>query len=182
MTAAVRPNGLPALRDLPIKFTRRSATPGFEKLVGKSTDLAKHSPHEYASEDGRWIVRSVHHSGYGSTNSGRVRWYASLDGSYFPLRWGGGSYTLTREDAIDAIHRQIAQGVCDGFEVLADMRRKAEAAQRAADLRAANLVKARDLLGRMSGADFLCMTKALAEHVDLDKLARAVESAERASC
>jgi hypothetical protein len=173
----MRSNGLPALKDLPITFKRRAATPGFEKLVGKETERAKHSPFEYVSVDGRWILRSVQHTGYGSTLSGRVRWYASLDGDLFALRFGGGCYTLSLEDAVDEIHKQIARGLCDGFEVLAQMRREAEAAARAADLHASNLVKARELLGRMYGADPTQMVEALAAHVNLDALTRAVESA-----
>ena len=173
----MRSNGMPALRDLPITFTRRSATPGFEKLVGKETDRAKHSPYEYASEDGRWIIRSVQHTGYGSTLSGRVRWYAICDGRLFSLGFGSGSYTLSREDAIDEIHKKIARGLCNGFEVLAEMRKAAEAELRAAKLHAANLVKARDLIGRLYGADPTRMVEALARHVDLDALTRAVESA-----
>ena len=173
-----RPNGLPALRDLPIKFKRRAATTDLSKLVGKETERAKHSPYEYVSEDERWIIRAVHHSGHGSTNSGRVRWYVSHNEKFFPLRWGtGGHYTISREDAIDEIHRRIAQGVCEGFEVLAKMRQAAENKQRAAELHAANLVKARDLLGRMYGVDPTRMVEQLAALVDLDKLSRAVDSA-----
>lgn len=173
----MRSNSLPALRDLPITFKRRTATPGFEKLVGKETERAKHSPFEYASADGRWIIRSVQHTGYGSSLSGRVRWYASRDGSLFPLRFGGGCYTLSLEDAVDEIHKQIARGLCDGFEVLAQMREEAEAAVRAADLHATNLVKAHALLGRLCGVDPTRMVEALAKHVDLGALTRAVESA-----
>lgn len=174
----MRSNGLPALRDLPITFKRRAATPGFAKLVGEETDRAKHSPYEYASEDGRWIIRSVQHTGYGSTLSGRVRWYVSYEGRFFPLRWGSGStYTLSREDAVDDIHRRIGKGLRDGFEVLANMRKDAEAAQRAAEKHAADLVKARELLGQLYGADPARMAEALAAYVDLDKLARAVDSA-----
>lgn len=173
----MRSNGLPPLRDLPITFKRRAATPGFEKLVGKESDRAKHSPYEYASADGRWIIRSVQHTGYGSTLSGRVRWYATCDGRLFPLRFGGGCYTLSMEDAVDEVHKQIAQGLCNGFSVLAEMRKAGEAELRAAELRAANLVKARDLLGRIYGADPTRLVEALAVHVNLDVLARAVESA-----
>ena len=179
MTAVVRPNGLPALRDLPIKFTRRSATPGFEKLVGKETDRSKHSPHEYVSEDGRWVIRSTQHSGHGSTNSGRVHWYVTYNGSLFMLRWGSGkTYAITREDAIDEIHRRLAQGVCDGFKVLAKMRQDAEAAQRAAVQHAAALVRAKDLLDHICGADPKRMVEALASLVNLDALGRAVARAE----
>ena len=183
MTASVRPNirpnGLPALRDLPIKFTRRAATPGFEKLVGKETAREKHSPHEYVSADGRWVIRSVQYSGHGSTNSGRVHWYVAYNGALFMLRWGSGkTYTITREDAIDEIHRRIAEGVCDGFRVLAKRRADAEAAQRAAEQRAAALVRAEDLLGHICGADPGRMVEALAALVDLDALGRAVARAE----
>ena len=182
MTAVIRPNGLPALRDLPIKFTRRPATPGFEKLVGKETDRGKHSPHEYVSEDGRWVIRSVQHSGHGSTNSGRVRWYVSHDGSLFMLRWGSGKcYMISREDAIDEIHRQIALGVCNGFKVLAKMRSDADSAQRASDQQAANLVRAKELLGHICGADPSRMVEALATLVDLDALGRAIARAEGAA-
>lgn len=182
MTAAVRPNGLPALRDLPIKFTRRTATPGFEKLVGKETARAKHSPHEYVSEDGSWVIRSVQHSGHGSTNGGRVHWYVTYNGALFMLRWGSGkTYTITREDAIDEIHRRIAEGVCDAFRVLAKMRQDAEAAQRAADQHAAALVRAKDLLGHICGAEPARMVEALAALVDLDALGRAVARAEGAA-
>ena len=176
--AAPRSNGLPALRDLPITFKRRAATPGFEKLVGKETDRAKPSPHEYASADGRWIIRAVQHTGYGSSLSGRVRWYVALDGNYFPVGFSsGGSYTLSLEDAVDEIHRKIGRGLCGGFEVLSQIRQTAEARQRAAQKRDDDLVKARDLLGRLYGADPTRMVEALAGHVDLDALARAVESA-----
>ena len=179
MTAVIRPNGLPALRDLPIKFTRRPATPGFDKLVGKETDRAKHSPHEYVSEDGRWLIRSVQHSGHGSTNFGRVRWYVSYNGSLFMLRCGSGkSYMISREDAIDEIHRAVASGVCKGFEVLAKMRQKAEAAQRAAELHEANLGRAQLLLELVRKADTSRMVEALAALVDLNALSRAVTRAE----
>jgi hypothetical protein len=178
MLVTTRPNGLPALRDLPIKFKRRAATTDLSKLVGKETDRAKHSPYEYVSEDERWIIRAVHHSGHGSTNSGRVRWYVSHNGKFFPLRWGtGGHYTISREDAIDEIHRRIAQGVCEGFEVLAKIRKAAEDAQRAVELHAANLVRAKELLGRVYGADPTRMIEALAKHVNLDAFARAVNTA-----
>jgi hypothetical protein len=173
----MRSNGLPALRDLPITFKRRAATPGFEKIVGKETDRAKPSPHEYASADGRWIIRSVQHTGYGSSLSGRVRWYVALDGNYFSVGFGSGNYTLSMEDAVDEIHRKIARGLCGGFEVLAQIRKTAEAQQQAAQKRADDLVKARDLLGRLYGADPTRMIEALASHGDLDALTRAVESA-----
>ena len=175
--STMRFNGLPPLRDLPITFKRRAATPGFEKIVGKESDGAKHSPYEYVSTDGRWILRSVQHTGYGSTLGGRVRWYASCDGRLFPLRFSGGCYTLSMEDAVDTVHKRIGQGLCDGFAVLAKMRKAAKAKQQAAELHAANLVKARDLLGRMYGAEPTRMVEALAAHVNLDALARAVESA-----
>ncbi len=181
MTATMRPNGLPALRDLPIKFKRRPGSPGFEKLVGKETDRKKHSPHEYASEDGRWIIRATQHSGYGSTNSGRVRWHVSLDDRFFPVGYQN-SDAHTLEDAIDDIHRRIGGGVCDGFEVLTKMRQDAEAKQHAAEKSAADLARARELLGHIYGADPTRMVEALAEHVDLDKLARAVERAVEVSC
>ena len=173
----MRSNGLPALRDLPITFKRRAATPGFEKLVGKETDRAKPSPYEYVSADGHWIIRSVQHTGYGSSLSGRVRWYVAHDGRHYSVGFGSGSYTLSMEDAIDEIHRKIARGLCDGFEVLAEMRKTAEAERRAAERRAANLVKAGDLLGRLYDADPTLMVEALVEHVDLDTLARAVDRA-----
>ena len=176
----MRSNGLPPLRDLPIKFKRRDATPGFEKLVGKETDRSKHAPYEYASEDGRWLIRSVQHTGYGSTLSGRVRWYVICDGRLFTVGFGSsGCYTLSREDAIDEVHRKIGRGLCDGFEVLAKIRQEAEATQRAAEKRAADLVKARELLGQLYGADPARMVAALVDHVDLDKLARAVVDASR---
>src|SRR5512143_1079184 len=99
MTTSVRPNGMPALRDMPITFTRRvataEATEAFTKLVGKSTDRATHSPNEYVSEDGRWTIRSVKHSGHGSTNSGRVRWHVSYNGRYFAVGLGSGSGALS---------------------------------------------------------------------------------------
>lgn len=170
----MRFNGLPPLRDLPITFKRRAATPGFEKIVGKESG-AKHLPCEYVSTDGRWTLRSVQYTGYGSTLGGRVRWYATCDGRLFPLRFGGGCYTLSMEDAVDTVHKRIGQGLCDGFAVLAKMRKAAEAEQRAAELHAANLVKARDLLGRMYGADPTRMVEALAAHVNLDALASQVE-------
>jgi len=176
----MRSNGLPPLRDLPIKFKRRDATPGFEKIVGKETDRAKHAPYEYASEDGRWLIRSVQHTGYGSTLSGRVRWYVVCDGRLFTVGFGSsGCYTLSREDAIDEVHRKIARGLSGGFEVLAQIRRDAEAALRTANKRAADLVKARELLGQLYGTDPTRMVEALAEHVDLDRLARAVDQASR---
>jgi hypothetical protein len=182
VTATLRPNGLPALRDLPITFTRRAASPGFEKLVGKETDRKKHSPHEYVSADGRWVIRSVQLSGHGSTNSGRVHWYVTYNGALFMLRWGSGkTYTITREDAIDEIHRRIAEGVCDGFKVLAKMRQDAEAAQRTAAQHAAALVRARELLGHICGAEPGRMVEALAALVDLDALGRAVARAEGAA-
>lgn len=173
----MRSNGLPALKDLPITFKRRAATTDFTKLVGKETARAKHSPFEYVSADGRWIIRSVHHRGHGTSNSGRVRWHAVHDGNYFAVGYGGHGYTLSLEDAIDEIHRKIGRGLRDGFEVLAKMRQAGEAAARADELRAANLVKARDLLGRLYGADPTRMVEALAHHVNLDALAKAVESA-----
>lgn len=182
MTAPARPNGLPALRDLPITFMRRAASPGFEKLVGKETARAKHAPHEYVSDDGRWVIRSVQLSGHGSTNSGRVHWYVTYNGTLFMLRWGSGTtYMITREDAIDEIHRQIARGVCGGFRVLAQMRTDAEAAQRAAEKRAADLVRAKELLGHICSAEPSRMVEALAALVDLDALGRAVARAEGAT-
>lgn len=95
----MRSNGLPALRDLPITFKRRAATPGFEKIVGKESDRAKHSPYEYASADGRWVIRSVQHTGYGATLSGRVRWYARCDENLFSLGFGGGTLARAVESA-----------------------------------------------------------------------------------
>ena len=173
----MRSNGLPPLRELPITFKRRPATAGFEKRVGKESERAKHSPYEYASADGHWVLRSVQHTGYGSTLSGRVRWYAACDGRLFPLRFSRGCYTLSLEDAVDEVHKQIAQGLCNGFAVLAEMHKAAKAAQRAAELHAANVSKARDLLGRMYSADPTRMVEALAALVNLDTRARAVESA-----
>lgn len=173
----MRSNGLPPLRELPITFKRRAATPGFEKILGKESERAKHSPYEYASTDGRWIIRSVQHTGYGSTLSGRVRWYATYAGNLFSLRFGGACYRLSLEDTVDEIHKQIAQGLYNGFAVLTEMRRAAEAELRAAELHATNLVKARDLLGRMYSADPTRLVEALAALVNLDTLARAVESA-----
>jgi hypothetical protein len=183
---ATRPNGLPALRNLSIKFKRRTAAAdsnAFDKLVGKSTDRAKHSPYEYVSEDGRWIIRSVHHSGHGSTNSGRVRWHVARDRQYFPVGWGGSSSSaMSLEDAIDEIHRKIARGVCEGFKILAEMRKSAEKRERDAAVRATNIVKARDLLDRLRSADFVYMYESLASHVDLDVLDRAIQAAEVRSC
>ncbi|HSX23006.1 MAG TPA: hypothetical protein VLE97_09555 [Gaiellaceae bacterium] len=177
-----RPNGLPALRDLPITFARRTATAEataeFTKLVGKSTDRATHAPTEYVSEDGRWVIRCVKHSGYGSTNSGRTRWHVSCGGRYFPVGLGTGSSALSLEDAIDEIHRKIARGVCLGFEVLAKMRRDAQKREEDDARHAANLSRAKDLLGRVCGADPGRLVEQLARHVDLDTLARAVERAE----
>lgn len=179
----MRPNGLPALRSLPITFTRRAAeTPGFDKRVGKETDRSKHSPYEYASADGRWVIRATHHTGYGSTNGGRVRWHVSLDGQYFRLGFSSGNYTLSLEDAIDDIHRQIARGVCGGFEVLAKMRQEADAKRQAAVKRADDLARARDLLAVLRSADPERMISALADHADLSALARAVDSACRENC
>ena len=174
---ALRSNGLPALCDLPIRFKRRPGTPGFEKLVGKETDRKKYAPHEYVSEDGRWIIRATHHTGHGSTNSGRVRWHVSFDGGFVPVGYQN-SDAHSLEDAIDDIHRRIGGGVRDGFKVLAKMRQAAEAAQRASEKRTADLVKARELLQRIYGADPTRMAEALAAHVDLDAFARAVNRAE----
>jgi hypothetical protein len=172
---------MPAQRDLPIKFSRRTATPEataeFVKLVGKETAYAKHSPTAYVSEDGRWVIRSVKHSGHGSTNSGRVRWHVSHDGRYFAVGYGSGSSALSLEDAIDEIHRKIARGFRDGFQVLADIRRNAEKRESTARQRAQNLARAKDLLGRVYGADPSRLVEQLAAHVDLDALARAVEAA-----
>jgi hypothetical protein len=181
MLVTTRPNGLPALKHLPITFTRRSATAEataeFAKLVGKSTDRATHSPTEYVSEDGRWIIRAVKHSGHGSTNSGRMRWYVIHDGRYLPIKSYGSGYTLSLEDAIDEVHRKIARGVCLGFEVLAKMRRDAEKRDSDAQQRAADLARAKDLLGRVYGADPSRLVEQLAAHVDLDALARALDAA-----
>ena len=116
MTASVRPTACPLSAICRIKFTRRAATPGFEKLVGKETDRSKHSPHEYVSEDGSWVIRSVQCSGRGSTNSGRVHWYVPTTGALHAPLGLGQTYAITREDAIDEIHRRIAEGVCDGFK------------------------------------------------------------------
>jgi len=176
-----RPNGMPALRNMPITFTRRAATEAateaFTKLVGKSTDRATHSPHEYVSADGRWVIRSVQHSGHGSTNSGRVRWHVAHDGHYFGVSYNG-SGTLSLEDAIDEIHSKIARGIRDGFEVLARMRRDAEAREQAAARRAENLERAKDLLGRAYAADPSKLVEQLAAHVNLDTLTRAIDAAE----
>lgn len=175
---ALRPNGLPHLRDLPIRFTRCAATTDFSKFVGKETDHAKHSPYEYISEDGCWIIRSVHHTGRGSTNSGRVRWHVVHNGRYFMIGRGtGSSSAITREDAIDEIHRKIARGFYDGFKVIARMREDAEKHEREEARRVANLVRAKDLIGRVYGADPDRLIEQIAKHVDLDTLARAVDSA-----
>lgn len=173
---ALRSNGRPALCDLPIRFKRRPGTPGFEKFVGKETDRKKYAPHEYVSDDGRWIIRATHHTGHGSTNSGRVRWHVSFDGHFVPVGYQN-SDAHSLEDAIDDIHCRIGGGIRDGFKVLAKMRAAAEAAQRAAEKRAADLVRARELLGRVCGVDPARLAEALAAHVDLDALARAVATA-----
>src|SRR5512135_1838991 len=176
-----RPNGMPALRQMPITFTRRAATEAateaFTKLVGKSTDRSTHSPNEYVSADGRWVIRSVQHSGHGSTNSGRTRWHVALDGRYFGVSYDNRA-ALSLEDAIDGIHHKIGKGVRDGFEVLAKMRRDAEKRESDAVHRAENLARAKDLLGRVYGADPTRMVEQLAQHVNLDALARAIEAAE----
>jgi len=171
-----RPNGLPAIRDLPIKFMRRPATPGFEKLVGKETDRTKHSQHEYASEDGCWIIRSTQHSGHGSTNSGRARWHVSFNGRFFPVGYQNSS-AHSLEHAIDDIHRKIGDGICDGFKVLAKMRQDAEDRARKEERHRENIVRARDLLGRMHSMDPFQLADAFADHVDLDTIARAIERA-----
>lgn len=176
-----RPNGMPALRQMPITFTRRAATEAateaFTKLVGKSTDRATHSPNEYVSADGRWVIRSVQHSGHGSTNSGRTRWHVALDGHYFGVSYDNrAAHSL--EDAIDEIHRRIGRGFRDGFKVLAQMRSDAEAREQAAVRRAENLARAKDLLGRAYAADPSKLVEQLAAHVNLDALARAIEAAE----
>lgn len=173
----VRLNGLPHVSALPIRFKRRPGTAGFDKFVGKETDRKKHAPHEYVSEDGRWIIRATHHTGHGSTNFGRVRWHVSFDGCFFPVSYQNSS-AHSLEDAIDGIHRRIGGGIRDGFKVLAKMRQAVEAAEQASETRAADLVKARALLGRVYGADPTRLAVALAAHVDLDALARALSHAE----
>lgn len=174
----MRPNGLPALRDLPITFKRRLAVaPGFEKLVGKETDRKKHSPYEYASADGRWVIRSTQHTGYGTSHSGRVRWHVSLDGGYFRVGFSSSNYTLSLEDAVDDIHRQIGRGLCEGFEVLAKIRQTAKAAEQAEAKRLNDLTKARGLVERLYGTDPDRLSAAIAAHLDLDALTRAIDSA-----
>lgn len=178
----LRSNGRLALRELPIKFKRRPGSPGFEKIVGKSTERSTHSPHEYVSEDGRWIIRSVSHSGYGSTNSGRTRWHVTFDGRYFDVRSYGGGSTLSLEDAIDEIHHRIGKGVCDGFKVLVQMRLDAERLVREGAERAAKRERAKELLDRIHGVDSIHLIEELAERIDLEALARAITAAEVRGC
>jgi hypothetical protein len=174
---AVRSNGLPAVRDLPIKFKRQPATVTaaiFDRIVGKETDHAKHSPHEYVSEDGRWVIRAVHHTGYGVSNSGRVRWYVIHDGHCFAINRYSGQYALSLEGAIDEIHHRIGRGICDGFMVLVQMRQDAEDREREAARLAAKRLRAAELLGYLRNADPAKLIGGLAMHVDLDALASAI--------
>jgi len=80
------------------------------------------------------------------------------------------------EDAIDDLHRKIGKGFCDGFRVLADMRRTTEERDRTAAMRTENLARAKELIERLYHTDLSRLIEEVAKHVNLDALARAVDA------